>query len=222
MNSSYSIVPSRSPRPGMERIVDVDHQGRLLHAGQSRADLCGIFAVGDQHLGFAVFEDVGDRRRIEPGVDGVEHGAAHRHAVMRLQHRRHVRQHRRDRLSRAHAAARERRAEPPCPLQKLLVGEPQRAVDNCDALRMDRGGARQKGNRRQRRKIGRIRLQRGEQTPLAALRGRRTFCRGLGDRRSFDRHAAGFLRCTRFPLRWLAALGHRILLGILTQCYSAG
>ena len=80
---------------------------------------------------------------------------------------------------------------------------PQRAVDDRDALRMDRGGARQERNRRQRREIGRIRLQRRRTgRHWRRFAARRTFCRGLcGRRLPLDRRAAGFLRCTRFPLR---------------------
>ena len=50
-------------RPGVERIVDVDHQRRLLQLRERRADLRGEFAVGDQHLGLAMLEDIGDGRR---------------------------------------------------------------------------------------------------------------------------------------------------------------
>ncbi len=48
-------------RPGVERIVDVDDERALLQLRQRRADLRGELAVGDQHLGLAVLEDVGDR-----------------------------------------------------------------------------------------------------------------------------------------------------------------
>ena len=48
---------------------------------------------------------------IEPGVEGVEHGAGHGDAVMRFQHRRRVGEHDRDRVAALDAALCERRGQ---------------------------------------------------------------------------------------------------------------
>jgi hypothetical protein len=153
-------------RPAIERIVDVDHQWRFLQPRERRADLGGVFAIGDQHLRLAVLEDIADGRGIEPRVDGVKHRAEHRHAEMHLEHRRHVRQHRRYRLARTHMV-RQRGRKPCDPFAQRPVAQPQVAVYDRKALRMDRGGSRQEGNRRQRREIRRVGLQAGEQAAVA-------------------------------------------------------
>ena len=53
----------------------------------------------------------GNGLRIEPRVDCVQNGAAHRNAVVGFQHRRDVRQQHRHRMPPAHTFARERRAK---------------------------------------------------------------------------------------------------------------
>ena len=50
----------------------------LLHDG-------AVDPIGDQRLGTAVLEDEGDGCRIEAGVEGIEHRAGHRDAVVGLQ-----------------------------------------------------------------------------------------------------------------------------------------
>ena len=89
----------------------------------------GKFAVDDHHFRFRMVELEGDHRRVEPRVDRVQHGAEHRHAVMRLEHRRRVGEHHRDGVAdadaafrqaprragaRAHRNPRRRRAGAPC------------------------------------------------------------------------------------------------------------
>jgi hypothetical protein len=64
--------------------------------------------VGDQHLGFAVGQHEGDGFGVEAGVEGVEHGADHRHAEVGLEHGRHVGQHHGHRVALADATAGER------------------------------------------------------------------------------------------------------------------
>ena len=66
---------------------------------------CGEFGVGDENLGFRMLEHEGDRRRVEAGVDGMEHGANHRHAVMGLEHCGRIGEHHRDGIALADAAA---------------------------------------------------------------------------------------------------------------------
>ena len=56
-------------------------------------------------LKLAMVELEGDRGRIEPDVQGVQHGARHRNREMHLVHRGNVRQHRRHRIAVTDAAA---------------------------------------------------------------------------------------------------------------------
>ena len=83
-----------------QRVLDVDHIGRLALEQRHRlADNARELAIDEQDLGLAMLEDEGDGLGVEPHVERVEHGAGHRHAKMRLDHGRRVRQHGRDRLA---------------------------------------------------------------------------------------------------------------------------
>ena len=89
------------------RIVDIDDQRRRGHLGQRRLDDGGVFAVDDQNLGIGMFENERHRAGIEADVDGVQHGAGHRHAVMAFQHFGNVGRHHRHGVARPHAARRQ-------------------------------------------------------------------------------------------------------------------
>ncbi len=97
-SASYSTLPIRSP-PGPSgsstSITSSSPAGQPHRLAHRRREL----GVGEQRLGLAVLQDERQCRRVEPGVQRVEDGAAHRHAVMRLQHRRDVGQHRRHRVA---------------------------------------------------------------------------------------------------------------------------
>ena len=93
-------------------IVVVDDQRLRLGELQRRRGNSRELAVDDQRLGLAVIEHEGDRRGVEAGIEGVEHGAAHRRAVMALEHRRRVGEHDGDCVAAPEAALGERRAEP--------------------------------------------------------------------------------------------------------------
>ena len=91
---------------GKGRIVDIDHERFwALHQRQRFGDHAGKFRIDQDDLGAAMVELERDRGRIEPDVERVQHGARHRHRKMQLVHRRDVRQHRRDRVAAADAAA---------------------------------------------------------------------------------------------------------------------
>ena len=124
--SSYSTSPSRSPGSGVKRVVVVDDQQLPLQALERGSDDGREGAVGDDRLRLAVLEDVGHGVGVETRVDRVEHRAEHRHAEMRLDHRRHVRQHRRDGVALPNGALRERGGEPPGALVEIRVREPPR------------------------------------------------------------------------------------------------
>ena len=146
---------------GEFRIVIVDDERLRLAERQRVLHHFGEFAVDDQHLGFAVVEREGDDRGIEPRIDGIEHRAGHRHAVMRFEHRRHVGQHRRDGVAALDAAFGQRRGEPSRARIELAVGPRPRAVNDRGLVRIDLGGARQKRQRRERLKIRRVAVEIG-------------------------------------------------------------
>ncbi|MNG99410.1 hypothetical protein D3C79_585780 [compost metagenome] len=75
------------------RIIDIDHQRRVFHQRQRCADDLVEFAVGDQHLGFTVFEHERNGLGVQAHVEGIEHGANHRHTEVCFEHCRNVRQH---------------------------------------------------------------------------------------------------------------------------------
>ena len=110
---------------GIFRIVVIDHQRLDLGARQRLAHHAREFAVDDQHFAFGVIEREGVDRRIEPGVDGVEHGAAHRHAIMRLKHGRRVGEHDRDRVAALDAALGQSRREPARAVVEVAIAAPQ-------------------------------------------------------------------------------------------------
>ena len=161
MKSSYSMVPSRSPSPLVFGVVVVDHQ--RLHLGEAQRVLhhLGELAVGDQHFGLGVIELERDHRRIEPRVDGVEHGVAHRHAVMALQHGGRVGEHDRHGVAAPDAALAQCRGETARAGIEVAVAAPQRSMHDGDPVGKHRGGALQERQRRQRLEIGRVTVEIG-------------------------------------------------------------
>ena len=107
------IVESAEPsaRTVVFRVVIVDDQRPGLGQLQGRADHARKFAVDNERLGLAMIEHEGDRGRVEAGVERIEHGAAHRHAIVAFEHRRRVGEHDRDRVAADKAALGERGSE---------------------------------------------------------------------------------------------------------------
>jgi len=66
-------------------VVDFDQRQRPAECCERRLDDRREFAVGDQQFGLAVREDEGDRARVEPGIQRIQHSTGHRHAEMRLE-----------------------------------------------------------------------------------------------------------------------------------------
>ena len=141
---------------GRRRVVlDVDHQrARSVEQGERALDRGRELAVGQQHLGLAVLQHEGDRFRIEPGVERVEHRARGRHAEVRFEHRRHVGQHCRDGVAAADAGGAERAGQAPAALEGLAPVAPERTVDQRGAPRIDRRGTLDEAQRRQRDEVG--------------------------------------------------------------------
>ena len=129
-------------------IADVDDDGRLGEGCQRLLhDRCE-FRVGQQHLGAAVIQDIGDRRGIESGVDGIEDPAGHRDGEMRFEELRRVRRHHRHRLARLDAEATKRRGEPSAAIEGLGPAAATVAVDGRSSSGMRESGAMQEGDRR--------------------------------------------------------------------------
>ena len=63
-------------------------------------------------LALRVLEDERDHRRVEPGVDRIEYRASHRHAIVRLEHRRRIRQQHGHGVAVADVARGQRRGQP--------------------------------------------------------------------------------------------------------------
>ena len=135
-----------------ERPPVADHRERLLdHAGE--------LAVGQQHLGLAVLQHEGDGLGVEPRVERVEHRAGHRHAEVRLEHRRHVGQHHRDGVAGADAALRQPAGQTTAARIGVAPGLATRSVDDGGAIRIDAGRAFDEAQRRQGHEVGLVLVQ---------------------------------------------------------------
>ena len=77
-------------------------------------------------------EHEGDRGGIEAGIERVEHGAAHRHAVVAFEHRRRVGEHDRDRVAEDRAALGERGSELFRAGVELAVTATKGSMRDCD------------------------------------------------------------------------------------------
>ena len=97
-------------------------------------------AVGDHHLGFAMLQHEGDGFGVQTHIEGVEHGADHRHAEMRFEHRRNVRQHHRHRVALADATAGQRRGQAPAARVGLGPVAANRAMYHRRVVRVHRRG----------------------------------------------------------------------------------
>ena len=139
----------------VERVVDVDDEELPTELLERRADDGGELAVGDERLRLAVAEDVGDRARIEPGVDGVEDRSGHGHAIVGVEHRRDVGEHDGHGVAGADATRGERRRQPPCPRVEVAVRDAPVPVDHGHAVGVNGGRARKKGHGCQRREVRR-------------------------------------------------------------------
>ena len=76
--------------PCIQVVDDIDDEWPFSQPRQRGADLSSKLPVGDKHLGLTMPQSIGDGCRVEACVDGVQHGAQHRHAVVRLDHSRHI------------------------------------------------------------------------------------------------------------------------------------
>ena len=141
---------------GPERVGQIDHRDAAPERRQRLLDGRRELGVGEEHLRFRVLEDERDRRGVETVVERVEHRARHRHAEVRLVHRRSVGRHHRDRVAAADAEARERRGEPARALVDLGPGVASIAVHHRHAIGERRRAAGQERERRERNVVRRV------------------------------------------------------------------
>ena len=134
-----------------ERLHLCQRQGGLHH----RCEL----AIGDEDFRLGMVELKGNDRSIEPRVDGVQNGTRHRHAVVRLQHRRRIGQHHRDRVAGADAPRGKGRRQPAGARIELGIVSPQPAVNDRRAIGIDEGRALEEAQRGERLIVGRCPFQ---------------------------------------------------------------
>ncbi|MNQ50372.1 hypothetical protein D3C85_643110 [compost metagenome] len=131
------------------RVIDVDHQRRVIQHAKRRLDHIMELAVGNQHPGFAMLQHECDRLGIEAHVERVEHGADHRHTEMHFKHLGNVGQHHRDRVVLADTATGQRRGQAPAAGVGLRPGATDRTVDHGGVVGVNAGGALDEAERRQ-------------------------------------------------------------------------
>jgi hypothetical protein len=155
MKASYSALADQRAVLGELGVVVIDDDGLgFLRHRQCLFHQRGELAVDDQHLGFGVVEGEGEDGCIEPGVERVEDGTRHRHAVVAFEHGRRVGQHDGHGIALADATACQRRSELARAGIELGVGETLLTVDDGGVCRVDLGGTLEEGQRRQRLVIG--------------------------------------------------------------------
>ena len=136
-------------------VLQIDDEN-ILAAGRLQRGLGDgrEFRIDDQHLGLGMAENEADRRRIEPRIDGVEHGAGHGHGEMELEHLRHIGRDHRDRIANPDAASHERIGDLFHASEGLGPGDPALTMDDGGAAWIDRGAALDEADGRQRGVVG--------------------------------------------------------------------
>ena len=122
-------------------IIDVDHDRTRLDEFQRALDRRRELAIGDQHLRLAVIEHESDGFAVEAGVQRVQHPAHHRHAEMRVGHRRNIGQHHRHRIADADAQSGKRAREPAAARIGLAPRRAKLPVDDRRPVRINVRGA---------------------------------------------------------------------------------
>ena len=138
------------------RVVDIDDEGfRPLHQRQRFRDHAAEFGIDQDDFRAAMVELEGNRRRVEPDVQRVQHGTRHRNGEMHLVHGRDIRQHRRYGVAIADTAAGKPRRKTPAALIGFGPRKTAIFIDRADMIGIDGGAAREEAERRQRNVIGR-------------------------------------------------------------------
>lgn len=142
----------KTRRVGGHRVGDADDR-EPRHLERRAVRELREFGVDDQHLRLAVTQHEEHRRDVEPRVQRVEDGARHRHAEVRLDHLRDVRQQRGHCVAAPDARAFERAREPPRARIGLAPRAAHVAVHDGEALAVHLGRARDEIDRRERHVI---------------------------------------------------------------------
>ncbi|TVU48510.1 hypothetical protein EJB05_08148, partial [Eragrostis curvula] len=144
---------------GRVSVVDHRHErdGRAggRHEVQRVAGEAHVVVVHEEELGLRVAQDGGHRVGVEPGVDGVQHGAGHGHGEVHLVHGRHVGRQHGHHVVLADAQVQQRRRQAPAAVVRLAPGEAHAAVDDRRAVAVHCIGARQETHRAQRHVVRR-------------------------------------------------------------------
>ena len=148
------VAEARAART--RRVDDVDDQWLALQPCQRLFDDRGEFGIGDQDLGFAVSEDEGDGFRVEADVQCVQDRTRHRHAEMGFEHFRDVRRHHRHGVATPDTRGRQSRGQPAAAVKCFAPAVPPLTMNDGETVGIDRCGAQQKADRRQRHEIGRV------------------------------------------------------------------
>ncbi|MNG90191.1 hypothetical protein D3C79_490790 [compost metagenome] len=123
------------------RIVNVDHQRRMFKQRQGALDHGMELAVGDQYLGFAVLQHERNGFGVQAHVEGVEHGAGHRHTEVCFEHGRDVWQHDRHRVATADSAPGQGAGQAAATLVGLAPVTADGAMDHRRVVAVDGSGA---------------------------------------------------------------------------------
>ena len=188
MKSSYSTSPRRSP-PSKRASSTSTTRGFSSSRGKGAANRVRKLAVRQQDLRLAMLQYERDRGGVEPHVDRVQHAAHHGDAEMGLDHRGHVRQHRRNRVAFLQAAALQRAGEASATLVGFAPAPPDLAVNDGRAIGVDGRRALDEGQRRKRLEIGRIPVESGFEridhgaSPFACLARIRRTANGCPEKR---------------------------------------
>ena len=135
-------------------IVDVHHHGRRIEPGDRLGHHGRELAVDHHHLRAAEIQHEGERLRIQPHVQRVEHRAGHRGGEMHLVGGGDVGRHDCHHVALADAAPGQRVGQLAAAAIGLAPGPAQRAVHQRDAVGVDAARPGQKARRRQGRVIG--------------------------------------------------------------------
>ena len=130
-------------------VTHINDQQRPFYPVNGRAHHRRKFTIGDQHPGLAVIEDKGHGFGIQPGIDGIQYRAGHRHAEMCLVHFRGIGQHHGDRIVAAYTGLYQRRGQLAATAIGLAPGKTPGAVHHRKVVGIDTRRTLKKAHRRQ-------------------------------------------------------------------------
>ncbi len=130
-------------------IFHIHDQNGLIEHPERIGHHRGELPVRNEHLRPGVPENKSNRFRIQARVDGIQHGARHRYAEMRLEHLRDIGKHRRNRIAASHALPGKRRRETDTAFIDVSPASAQIAMNNRVVIGVQQRGPLQEAERRQ-------------------------------------------------------------------------